>query len=103
MYRGLKDRSFFFLQAIEFGNQHRDALPEHIPTPEEIDSGLAGISEDFGFFATLIHESERLPIAPNEFLRDWNVQEFYNLIKLHAWEAHAEKEYSKLMSSKMGK
>lgn len=44
-----------------------------------------------------------MSIPPNEFLSEWNVQEFYNLIKLHAWESHAEREYSKLMSSKMGK
>lgn len=41
-----------------------------------------------------------MSIPPNEFLSEWNVQEFYNLVKLHSWEAHASDEYRKIMGAK---
>ena len=100
MYGGYENGCFFFIQASEFDAQHRDSLPEYNPTPEEVESGLTGLSEDFGFSSLLFHESEKMSIAPDYFLQKWSAQEFYLLVKFHAWEAHAEKRYDELMRLK---
>lgn len=99
MHRDNSNRSFFFIQATEFITAYNDTLPEHTPTSEEVDSGLSGISEDFGFAATLFTESERMSIDYEIFL-ERDVMTFYHLTRLHAWQAKATNEYSKLMAAK---
>lgn len=41
-----------------------------------------------------------MKIKPNEFLQEWSAEEFYLLLKLHAWESHSQKRYSELMAAK---
>ena len=101
MHSGSPDRRFFFRQALEFINEYNETLPEHTPTPEEVDSGLTGLSEDFGFSATLFDTSEAMSISPETFCHQWNVKEFYHLIRYRAWKAHAQNEYRKQVAAQI--
>lgn len=95
----MPDRGFFFSQADEFITAYNDTLPEHTATPEEVDSGLTGLSEDFGFFASLVRISREMSINP-EVLLEWDVKSFYHLQRFLSWESHATNEYGKLMGAK---
>ena len=91
----------FFIQAVEYISAYNESLPDVMATPEEVDSGLAGLSEDFGFSATLFRISREMSIAPETFCSTWNAREFYHLVLFLSWEAKCQKDYSEMMSAKM--
>ena len=95
-----RDGRFFFVQAIEFIQAYNESLPDVFPTAEEYDSGLAYLSQDFGFSATLFRTSREMSIDPERFVHDWNVREFYHLIRYLSWESKAQRDYQDLMAQK---
>jgi hypothetical protein len=101
LHRSNSNRCFFFIQAAQYLNEYSESLPEVKPTPEEVASGLTRISEVFGFSSTLFHEAERMSIPPEDFCNDWSAREFWHLVRLHAWESDAQREYSRIMGEKI--
>jgi hypothetical protein len=90
---------FFFIQATEYIKAYNESLPEFTPTPEEVDSGLTRLSEDFGFTATLYRTAREMNMKPEELIH-WSAREFYHLVRYLAWEGHAQREYSEIMAAK---
>lgn len=41
-----------------------------------------------------------MSIPPETFCNVWNVREFYHLVRFHAWEAHGQNEYQRLIGLK---
>jgi hypothetical protein len=39
-------------------------------------------------------------INPGEFVNDWDVREFYHLIRYLSWESKAQRDYQDLMAQK---
>jgi hypothetical protein len=41
-----------------------------------------------------------MSIDPERFVHDWNVREFYHLIRYLSWESKAQRDYQDLMAQK---
>ena len=102
MYAGNTNMWFFFIQATTYLTAYIDTLPDHSPTAEEIDSGLSGLSEDFGTYASIIRIAREMSIEPDT-LYGWPAVNFYHLQRFLAWEGHFTNEYHELMRMKHSK
>jgi hypothetical protein len=100
---GVRYRCFFFIQAVAFIEKYNNAFPENNPTPEEVESGLTRLSEDFGFVSTLYTVSREMTINPKELEYEWPAKDFYDLQLYLAWEAKAKRDYHEIMSKKANK
>ena len=93
-------RRFFFISAAEYITTYNESLPDPDPSPEEVNSGLTRLSEDFGFFATLVNITGGSPSEMEKVCQDWSASEFYHLVRYRSFESHALKEYQKLVAAK---
>jgi hypothetical protein len=91
---------FFFIQAIEYITAFNESLPDADPSPEEVNSGLTRLSEDFGFFATLTNITGGVPSEMERVCQEWSTREFYHLVRYRSFESHALKEYQRLIAMK---
>lgn len=41
-----------------------------------------------------------MSVNPEVFMT-WTARDFYHMVRFHAWESQAEREYSKLMGNKI--
>jgi hypothetical protein len=99
MHPGNSNRLFFFIQATNYLKAYAETLPDHSPTSEEIDSGLSGLSEDFGIYASVIRIAREMSIEPDT-LYGWPTVNFYHLQRFLAWEGHFTNQYHELMRNK---
>jgi hypothetical protein len=98
MHRSNRNGCFFFVQAIEYITTFNDSLPDSSSTPEEVNSGLTRLSEDFGFFATLTQITGGVPSEMEKVCNDWSAREFYHLVRYRSFESQAQRRYAELMA-----
>lgn len=41
-----------------------------------------------------------MSLDPEVLVRDWNVREFYHLVRYLSWEAKAQRDYQEIMAAK---
>ena len=87
---------------LEFNKRLADELPPQEYTPEEEAAGFRGISETFGFYATMDNIARYLGVSDKEVLK-LSVNDFYTKVKYLAWRAHAQKELQNILNTKSKK
>lgn len=91
-------RQFFYNQVLSFEDQHAKQLPSSSYTPEEVEAGYEKLNNSFGFLLTLDNISTHTGIPEDELLGKWSVRRFYTKVKMLAWQAYCQKEYSRIVS-----
>ena len=90
---------FFYGQVLKFNKWIADELPPQEYSPEEEAAGFRGISEAFGFYATLDNIARYMGLTEEEALK-LTVNQFYTKVKYLAWRSHAQKELQRILSQR---
>ena len=100
MRGGHRYGEFFFISAAEYITTFQESLPDPDPSVEEVNSGLTRLSEDFGFYATLVNITGGVATEMERVCQEWSAREFYHLVRYRSFESHALKEYQRLIANK---